>query len=90
MQRIDRPCTESLTVTGSELIHTVKQLIHEGNVRKVAVKQNGETIAQFPLTVGVIGVAIAPVFAAVGAIAALVADCTIRSSAKRPVAGLTW
>jgi len=77
MQRVDKPCTETLTATGSEIMDTVKQLIHEGNVRKVTVKQNGETIAEFPLTVGVIGAAIAPAFAAMGAIAALVTDCTI-------------
>src|SRR3954453_16588468 len=77
MQRVDKPCTETLTATGSEIVETVKQLIHEGNVRRVTVKQNGETIAEFPLTVGLIGAAIAPAFAAMGAIAALVADCTI-------------
>jgi hypothetical protein len=43
MQRVDKPCTETLTLTGSEIIDTVKQIIHEGNVRKVTVKHNGET-----------------------------------------------
>lgn len=77
MQAADKTCVESLTVTGSELIDTIKHVIHEGNVRKVTVKHEGETIAEFPLTIGVVGAAIAPALAALGAIAALVTDCTI-------------
>jgi hypothetical protein len=77
MQTVDKPHTDSLTGTGSEILDTIKDMIHEGNVRRVTIKQGGETIAEFPLTVGVVGAAIAPVFAAIGAIAALIADCTI-------------
>src|SRR2546423_940526 len=77
MQTVDKTCTEQLTMVGSQLIDTIKHVIHEGNVRKVTVKQGDDTIAEFPLTIGVAGVAIAPALAALGAIAALVTDCTI-------------
>ena len=68
---------ESVTAAGNQVIETVKNLIHEGNVRRISIKQDGNTIAEFPLTLGVVGVALAPVLAAAGAIAALVTDCTI-------------
>jgi hypothetical protein len=68
---------ESVTAAGNQVIETVKNLIHEGNVRRVSIKQEGRTIAEFPLAFGVVGAALAPVLAAMGAIAALVTDCTI-------------
>jgi hypothetical protein len=68
---------DSVRATGSELIGTVKDLIHEGNVRRITIKHDGHSIAEFPLTFGVVGAALAPALAAIGAIAALVADCTI-------------
>jgi hypothetical protein len=68
---------ESFKVSGSQLLDTVKKAVHEGNVRRVVIKQDGRTIAEFPLTVGVIGAVLAPVLAAVGAIAALLTECTI-------------
>ena len=77
MQTVDKTVTEKLTIAGSDLIGTIKHVIHEGNVRRVTVKQGDETIAEFPLTIGVVGAAIAPALAALGAIAALVTDCTI-------------
>lgn len=77
MQPADETSTEKLTVGSSDLIDTIKHVIHEGNVRRIIVKQGGETIAEFPLTIGVVGAAIAPAVAALGAIAALVTDCTI-------------
>lgn len=56
----------------------IKEIIKEGNARRVIIKnEKEETIIEFPLTIGAIGVVLAPVFAAVGAIAALVTDCTI-------------
>ena len=67
----------SVRAKGSEVIDTIKNLIHEGNVRRITIKQEGTTIAEFPLTFGVVGAALAPALAAIGAIAALVADCTI-------------
>jgi hypothetical protein len=68
---------ESFRVDGGQLLDKVKELLHEGNVRRVSIKQGERTIVEFPLTLGVVGVALAPVLAGVGAIAALVKDCTI-------------
>lgn len=69
---------ETFSVKGEELLEKVKQLIKEGNVRRIIVKdKKGKELFQFPLTFGVVGAVIAPVLAAVGAIAALVTECTI-------------
>ena len=73
-------------VRGEELLKKIKELIAEGNVRKITIKsKGGEPIIVLPLTIGVVGTLIAPALAAVGAIAALVTDCTItveRSDSK--------
>ena len=68
---------EKITVTGSQLLEHVKRLIHEGNIRRIVISQEDRTIAEFPLTVGVVGAVLAPVLAAIGALAALVTECTI-------------
>ncbi|NTV31057.1 DUF4342 domain-containing protein [candidate division WWE3 bacterium] len=69
---------ESFRVNGSQLLAKFEELIKEGNVRKISITdKDGKTLAVFPLTVGVVGMMLAPVLAAVGAIAALVTDCTI-------------
>lgn len=68
---------ESFTLRGGQLLDKVRELIHEGNVRKITVKQHGRTVAEFPLTVGVVGTIFAPILAAVGALAALLTECTI-------------
>ena len=68
---------ETIKVEGGQLIDRVKQLIHEGNVRRVIIKQGEHTIVEFPLTIGVVGALLAPALAALGAIAALVTECTI-------------
>jgi hypothetical protein len=73
----ERTCKESFKVAADQLVDAVKKLVHEGNVRRVIIKQDGRTIAEFPLTVGVIGAVLAPLLAAVGAIAAVITDCTI-------------
>ncbi len=77
MQVQEQPAVDSLSAKGGQFIDTIKNLIHEGNVRKITVKQEEHTIAEFPLTFGVVGVALAPALAAIGAITALVTDCTI-------------
>ncbi len=65
-------------VAGEELLAKIREIIHEGNVRKIIIKnEKGETYLEIPVSVGVIGVILAPVFAAVGALAALAADFTI-------------
>jgi hypothetical protein len=69
--------TESFKVAGEQLVDAVKKLVHEGNVRRVVIKQGEHTVAEFPLSVGVIGAVLAPILAAIGAIAAVVAECTI-------------
>jgi hypothetical protein len=73
--------TEKFTVTGDEVVAKVKQLIHEGNIRKVRLIQGGKVIFEIPLSIGApaaaIGIMVAPVLAALGAFAALVTECTI-------------
>ncbi len=70
--------TEEFTVSGEQLIAKVKAIIHEGNIRRIIIKnEEGKTIVEFPMTLGVVGVVLAPGLAALGAIAALVTKCTI-------------
>ncbi len=69
---------ETFRVPGENLLKKVKALIQEGNIRRVTIRdREGKTIMEFPLTVGVVGAALAPILAAVGALAALVSECTI-------------
>src|SRR2546421_1778746 len=68
---------EELQVMGEQLVSKVKELIHEGNVRRIIIKQEGHTIMEIPLTVGVVGAVMAPALAAIGAIGALLAQCSI-------------
>ncbi len=69
---------EFFKVKGEDLLEKIKEIIREGNARKIIIKNDKEeTIIEFPLTIGAVGIILAPVFAAVGAIAALVTDCTI-------------
>lgn len=69
---------ESFSINGEQLLKRIKELIAEGNVRKITISDKfGKEIASFPLTVGVVGALLLPVFAAIGAIAALVTECTI-------------
>lgn len=76
---------ETFTAAGKEALEKIKQIIHEGNVRKIVVtNKDGVTIAQFPLTVGVIGVVLAPVLAAIGAIIALGTECTFTLEKEIP------
>ena len=84
MQVHEHPKVETVVASGSHVIDTIKSLIHEGNVRRILVKLDGQTIAEFPLTLGVVGAALAPALAAMGAIAALVTDCTIEVERVTP------
>ena len=69
---------EEFKVSGEELVEKIKEIIKEGNARRIIIKnENGESIVEFSLTVGAIGALIAPILAAVGAIAALLTKCTI-------------
>jgi uncharacterized protein DUF4342 len=73
----ERTYTESFKVAADQLLAAVEKLLHEGNVRRVIIKQHGRAIVEFPLTVGVVGAVLAPVLAAVGALAAVLTDCTV-------------
>jgi Domain of unknown function (DUF4342) len=69
---------ESFKVAGEHLVDAVKKLLHEGNVRRIIIKHaDGREVAEFPLTVGVIGAVFSPVLAAVGALAAVLTECTV-------------
>ncbi|MVZ60738.1 DUF4342 domain-containing protein [Sphingobacterium humi] len=69
---------ETFTITGENLLKRVKELIAEGNVTKISISdKSGKEIMSFPVTLGVIGVVLAPIFAAVGALAALLTECKI-------------
>jgi hypothetical protein len=69
---------ESFKVNGDEILTKIREIIKEGNARRIIIKnEKEETIAEFPLTVGAIGAVLAPLLAAVGAIAALATNCTI-------------
>ena len=69
---------EEFKVNGEELVSKVKSLINEGNIRKIIIKnKDGKTIIELPLTLGAIGAVLAPSLAAVGAVAALLTECTL-------------
>ena len=80
---------ESIKTEGSELLERLKKIIQEGNVRRVVIKQGDRTVAEFPLTVGVVGTVFAPILAAVGAVIALVQDCSIEVEKVAPTPGTT-
>jgi len=70
--------TEEYQVTGDDLVAKVKELVREGNIRRIIIKnEEGKSLIEIPLTLGVVGALLLPVLAAVGAIAALATQCTI-------------
>jgi CBS domain-containing protein len=70
--------TEEFQVSGDTLVAKIKELVQEGNIRRVAIKnEEGRTLIEFPLTLGVVGAVLAPQLAAIGAIAALVTRCVV-------------
>ncbi len=74
----EKTCTEEFKVAGDQIMTKVKELVHEGNVRRITIKNDqGTTLVVIPLTVGVVGAILLPIWAAVGAIAALVTNCSI-------------
>ena len=68
---------ESFKAEGANVLEKVKELIRKGNVRRVLIEHQGKTVAEFPVTAGVVGVLLAPMVAAIGALVALLQDCTI-------------
>jgi len=70
--------TEEFQVRGEEIVSKIKELLHEGNIRRVIIKnEDGKTLIDMPLTIGVVGALVVPQLAAIGAIAALLAHGTI-------------
>jgi hypothetical protein len=82
----DRTCWESVKADGGAVLDKLKELIREGNVRRVRVRQGARTIAEFPLTAGVVGAVFAPVLAAIGALVALANDCSIEIEREQTAA----
>jgi hypothetical protein len=69
---------ESFKISGEDLLNKIKDFIAEGNVRKITIhNKDGREVMSFPLTVGVVGAVLAPLLAAIGALAALIGECTI-------------
>lgn len=69
---------EEFVISGEKLVSTVKKLVRQGNIRRVTIKnKEGKTLVEIPLTFGVVGAVLLPTLAAIGAIAALVTECTI-------------
>ncbi len=70
--------TEEFRVDGEQLVGKIKELLHQGNIRRIIIKdKDGNVLIEVPLTIGVVGAILLPVWAAIGAIAALVAEATI-------------
>lgn len=69
---------ESFQISGDKLLVKIKELVKEGNVRRISIKnKSGKIVIEFPLTLGVVGTILAPTLAAIGAIAALLTECTL-------------
>jgi len=77
VQVTEQTFKESFKVAADQLVDSMKKIIHEGNVRRIVIKQEGRTVVEFPITVGVVGTVFAPMLAAAGALAAVLTDCTI-------------
>jgi len=81
------PVYEEFRVNGEAVVGKVKEIIHEGNIRRITIKNDkGDTLIEIPLTVGVVGVILLPVWAALGALAALAANLTIVVEKEGPAA----
>jgi hypothetical protein len=85
MTEKEKSAWESFEVAGDELMTKVKEIIKEGNARRIIIKnEKDETVMEFSLTIGAIGAVLAPMFAAVGTLAALATNCTILIEKKTP------
>jgi hypothetical protein len=74
----DKPRTERLSISGEDLVSTIKDLVHQGNIRRISIEnKDGETLLEIPLTLGVVGALLLPTLAALGALAAIVTECRI-------------
>jgi Domain of unknown function (DUF4342) len=84
---MERTWREKVEGTTDQILAQIRKLLDEGNIRRVLVKHQGRVIAEFPLTVGVVGTVIAPLAAAIGALTAVLAECTIEVEKTTPPAG---
>ncbi len=75
---------ESVKLDGGQLVGKIADIIREGNVRRVVIKQDERVLMEFPLSVGVVGVMLAPILAAVGAAAVMIKNCTIDVEREGP------
>ena len=73
----ERTFWQTIETTGEQVLATIKELVAAGNVRRIRIRQKDRVIAEFPLTVGVVGTVIAPIAAAIGALTAVMTECTI-------------
>ena len=70
--------TEELSISSEDLVSTVKNLVHQGNIRRITiVNKDGRTLLEIPMTLGVVGALLLPTLAALGAVAAIVTECRI-------------
>jgi len=77
-EQTEKVRSEEYQVTGEQVVATIKELVHKGNIRRITLKnEEGKTLIEIPMTVGVVGAVLLPVWAAIGAIAALAANLTI-------------
>ena len=75
---------ETFKAEGESTVKKIKELVREGNVRRVIIEHEGRSVAEFPLTAGVVGAVLAPALAAIAAVVALVKDCTIKIERATP------
>jgi hypothetical protein len=81
---MERTWWEKVEGTTNQILDQLRKIIDEGNARRVVVKQHGRIVAEFPLTVGVVGAVIAPIAAAIGALTAVLSECTIEVEKSTP------
>ena len=81
---MERTWREKIEGTTDQILTQIGKLIDEGNIRRVVVKQRGRVVAEFPLTVGVVGTVLAPLAAAIGALTAVLAECSIEVEKTTP------
>jgi hypothetical protein len=74
----EKTTKEEFKVSGADVVRKIKEIVKAGNVRRIIIKnEEGKTLIEIPLTLGVVGIALLPIWAAIGAVAALVTNCTI-------------
>jgi hypothetical protein len=85
-EKSEKTFWETLKAETGNVLDAVREVVHQGNVRRIVVVHQGRTVAEFPLTAGVVGSVLAPPLAAIGAIYALAKDCTIKVERTEPAA----